>query len=569
MPARQKGDTHDLAHQQNPPCDPRRRDHVINKTDLPETTRRDLVSTITRVATILGAQPEHLLASVPDLRSRLVRVHPKAANISAKSWANIKANLTRAFVIAGLLPDIREQELTCAWLALLKTAPQRHHRYGLSRLARFCCSKGIEPVCVTDNVAGEFNVYLEQTQLAKPPRDVLKATVDTWNLVVRDGEDNLTALTPIRETRYRARKLTDYPSSLQEEIKEYKQRLAVFDLFAEEGPTKAHRPTSIRNVEAHIRQFLCALVSSGLEPHQITNLETVVQPAMVRAACTAIMDRHGGTVPTTLPNIMATLLAIARHYVKLSPEKLRELSRMRSQISARISAGEMAMSEKSVVRLQQFDALRNLAALLALPGSLMQRATEDPQRRYAGLEAMHAVAIVIFLAFPVHVQNLAALDIDRHLSSRRVGKKKLYSLRIEGSEVKNSVPLEVDLGEDASAFLDTYLRDFRHLVSSEPGTALFPQHVGPGPRKPSNLGTELTQRIYRETGLTVHAHLFRHLAAKLFLDQKPGEYETVRRLLGHKKLETTMKFYARLTTKAAAARYDTVVLAGLRGRKDD
>jgi integrase len=59
----------------------------------------------------------------------------------------------------------------------------------------------------------------------------------------------------------------------------------------------------------------------------------------------------------------------------------------------------------------------------------------------------------------------------------------------------------------------------------------------------------------------MNAHLFRHLAGMLFLERQPGEYETVRRLLGHKKLETTMGYYARFDSKAAAKRYDDVVLS--------
>jgi len=51
----------------------------------------------------------------------------------------------------------------------------------------------------------------------------------------------------------------------------------------------------------------------------------------------------------------------------------------------------------------------------------------------------------------------------------------------------------------------------------------------------------------------------RHLAAHLYLLANPGDYETVRRLLGHKNIETTIRFYEGLLTDDAFARYDGLI----------
>jgi integrase len=60
--------------------------------------------------------------------------------------------------------------------------------------------------------------------------------------------------------------------------------------------------------------------------------------------------------------------------------------------------------------------------------------------------------------------------------------------------------------------------------------------------------------------LRVHPHLFRHLGAKLYLDANPGEYETVRRVLGHRSLQTTIDFYTGLETPAAVRHFDKTIL---------
>jgi site-specific recombinase XerD len=67
----------------------------------------------------------------------------------------------------------------------------------------------------------------------------------------------------------------------------------------------------------------------------------------------------------------------------------------------------------------------------------------------------------------------------------------------------------------------------------------------------------------------MNPHLFRHLAALLYLKEHPGDFETVRRLLKHKKLETTVTFYAQLSNQWAHEHYQEAVLTKWRGGKDD
>jgi len=52
----------------------------------------------------------------------------------------------------------------------------------------------------------------------------------------------------------------------------------------------------------------------------------------------------------------------------------------------------------------------------------------------------------------------------------------------------------------------------------------------------------------------------RHIGAKLYLDQNPGAYEVVRRVLGHKSLSTTVNNYTGLEIEAAVKHFDAVIL---------
>jgi site-specific recombinase XerD len=62
--------------------------------------------------------------------------------------------------------------------------------------------------------------------------------------------------------------------------------------------------------------------------------------------------------------------------------------------------------------------------------------------------------------------------------------------------------------------------------------------------------------------LRVHqskSHQFRHAAAAVFLRHRPGEYESVRRLLGHRSIKTTTNFYCGLETMRATRTYGEIV----------
>ena len=70
----------------------------------------------------------------------------------------------------------------------------------------------------------------------------------------------------------------------------------------------------------------------------------------------------------------------------------------------------------------------------------------------------------------------------------------------------------------------------------------------------------LVKAAQRYGGFTINPHLYRHLAAYFYVDDHPGDYETVRRLLGHKSLETTLMFYADFERLAASRRFAENVL---------
>lgn len=69
-----------------------------------------------------------------------------------------------------------------------------------------------------------------------------------------------------------------------------------------------------------------------------------------------------------------------------------------------------------------------------------------------------------------------------------------------------------------------------------------------------------SKTLLKELGLHVHLHLMRHIGAFLYLGEKPGAYEVVRRVLGHAKLSGTINSYVGLEMDPAVDAFDTVIL---------
>ncbi|MEP1197931.1 tyrosine-type recombinase/integrase [Tateyamaria sp.] len=534
---------------------------------LAATRKRDRISAIVRVATMSARAPADLPCDAPGLRAHLETIHPAQHGITARSLANVKSALSDALTAVGAIP---QWQLTVArseaWIAFLDHADVDHQGWSLSRFTNFCCNSCTDPADVDDETMAKFHEYLDARLLTKDPAKLCKQMCQTWNGIVRRNCLSLAILDYERGRQYQCRPLTDYPESLQDEMRLLLDRLSQSDLFDPDAPDKGLRPTSLRNTEAHLRQYLDALVHSGVDPLECRSLKGVVTAEHMKHALKAMLERLGGDRPTWgMNNTAGTLLAIARHHLKLPPEELQAIIAVRK----RVSREPRGMSSKNAKRLSQFNDWDNIVRLIALPADLMERARQAPISSRSALLAMHAASMSVLLSCPMRAKNLAGLDIERHLLTKRNGTHAIYTIRIEGHEVKNEEPIEVRLNARNSRMLHTYITKFRPVISDVRGTALFPRRSDGGPRSPGQLSQSLSDLIWRETGLKVHTHLFRHFAAKLYLSENPGDFETVRRLLRHKNLRTTLEFYAEISNQWAHDRYDEVVLARWGGDYND
>ena len=117
----------------------------------------------------------------------------------------------------------------------------------------------------------------------------------------------------------------------------------------------------------------------------------------------------------------------------------------------------------------------------------------------------------------------------------------------------------IQAGPQLCEIIDEYIHDYRSvLLRGSNATWLFPGETG-GVKTSRTLSLQITDRIEKGCGLRMTAHQFRHAAAAIFLKDHPGEYETIRQLLGHRNIQTTMNFYVGLNTIQANELFSEII----------
>src|SRR5262249_38499536 len=138
-----------------------------------------------------------------------------------------------------------------------------------------------------------------------------------------------------------------------------------------------------------------------------------------------------------------------------------------------------------------------------------------------------------------------------------------YWLIFPDHDVKNRVRLEYPLEHYLTRMIDEYVHDFRPiLLRGRNEDWLFTGQLG-GPEANNLFSGQITQRISQMTGLRITVHQFRHAAGALILQSRPGEYELVRQLLGHRNVQTTINAYIGLENIHASEIFSKIVMQHL------
>lgn len=534
-------------------------DVLEQDSQLPTTRRRDYRSAVRKIGELTGQPLDRLPAHLGLLRPHLEGVHPAMAGLSTKRWQNIRSDLKRAIEYArsqDLLHAPAREPLAPAWQALYDRLEVRQLRHGLSGFMHFCSSRGIEPDAVTDTRTGEYHAHVASNTLRKHPNQIYRDTCRLWNRAVEScaGFPAIPLTVPIFRPASKTLPWSAFPDTLAQEVEAHMAWYAGKDILADHQPPRVAKPSTCDLRRTQLQLFASAAVRGGWAAEDIVSLAVLVSRPVVETAVQRYRDDYHDQKTQYIHDVVNTIRQVAKHWVGADESHLTWLRRL----LARLNPKRSGLTKKNRDMLRQFDDEGNLQRLFGLPARLIAQANREKDPVKAAVLYQLGLIIHLLTVAPMRIGNLARLRLDTHVT-RSGGPKSPIELVLGDHETKNAEAHTYPLDPDTQRMLETYLKVHRpHLVRGEDHGWLWPG-AAEGPKSDQTLRQQIGEIIAKETGLKMAPHQFRHLAARLILEAEPGNYELVRRVLGHKNIRTTINFYAGLDSRQAVDHYDSII----------
>jgi hypothetical protein len=298
-------------------------------------------------------------------------------------------------------------------------------------------------------------------------------------------------------------------------------------------------------------------VRLGFPLKSLTSLTALLNPDVVEKVLDGYWQRNGKEPKTGTIDLSWKLLRMARETGCLDHAALKRLDEISATLEQYHREG---LTQKNLQLIRQVLSDGVWSEVVSLPNALMQeaRAVKDHAPIKAAVSAQLAVAIAIETFAPIRLRNLVCIELGQNLN-KPGGPNSPYWLVFPHYDVKNRVDLNFQFDDALTGLIDEYIHDFRPaLLRGANAPWLFPGEGGQ-PKMKLFFSKQITERILKATGLRITVHQFRHAAAAIYLKHRPGDYETVRRLLGHRNIWTTIKFYCGLETMEATQQFGKLI----------
>lgn len=525
---------------------------LVASSDLSDIRKRDTLSAIRKVAAVLGAPPDAIPLDLKLLRQRLDAIAPESLGITRTRWNNVKALFRGALELTrSLMPSRQKAPLSPAWAALLSHRPPAE-RHCLGALLRFLSSRGTEPPDVTLADLEAFRVAITENRLRSKPEKTWDTLSWCWNRVAGStpGWPQIVIPREDKRTRY-ILPWNAFSPSFEADARAYLQQLSGHNFDDDEGPRRPLRPVSLREREYQLRGAASALAAAGAPAEEIRSIGSIARYEPIKRIVKNILHRGDGEHWMGALNMAKILRAAAKYWVKVDKDELAKIDK----VVARLPRQPDGLTDKNRERLRPFDDPQFVSTFLQFPHKLANELKKTTKKTVVdAVIVQNLVAIAILQVAPVRMRNLATLDLEKHIIPRG---NRIY-LEIPRAEVKNDRPLQHEIPPDVADLIAWYCLEYRELLLDSSSNALFPGEGGK-PKNSKILGMQISRLIRKHLGKEINPHLFRHIAAKIYLDNKPGEYPTVSRLLGHRTLATAMQAYTGAENVSASRHYHGVV----------
>jgi integrase len=532
---------------------------IEQATDLSDGIKRHWVCSLRQIARWLDRPAEVTPARWTAIRLQVGQLHHARLGVTAKTVANHKANVAAALRWFGKEHNVpsRGVALSTEWAALRDGIGDRGRRARLYGLMRYCSGRTLLPASVDDAVVAHYLRYRAETSSLATNSMARRSIARAWNASADENPDwpaqRLTE-PPLKAKEGPA--WDEFPAGLRRDIDKYLAGLGK----PRRGPDgKRSRPCSPRTITTRRAELVAVArmaVRIGTPMESLTSLAALLDPDVVGPVLDAYWKKNGKEPNVYTIDLGWKLLSLAKQ-TGLDEGAIARLDDIRAALEEHRHGG---LTGKNLTLIRQVLTEGIWNEVVSLPNALMRQARADQAHApvKAAVTAQLAVAIAILSFAPVRLTNLVSIELEKNLI-KPGGPASPFWLVFPHYDVKNRVNLEFTFDEALTGLIDEYIHDFRPtLVRGSNAAWLFPGVAGE-PKTANMFSTQITERIQKATGVRMTVHQFRHACAAIYLKHRPGEYEVVRRLLGHRNIQTTINFYCGLETTQANEAFGKII----------
>jgi len=532
---------------------------IEDAADLSASVKRHWVCSLRQIAKWLDRPVEVTPARWTAIRLPVGQLHHARLGVTAKTVANHKSNVAAALRWFGKEYNVpsRGVALSAEWAVLRDGIGDRGRRARLYGLMRYCSGRGLMPASVVDAVVADYLRYRAETTSLATGSTAHRSIARAWNASANENPAwPAQRLTEPPVKAQEAPAWEEFPEGLRRDIDKY---LAGLGKIRREPDGKRSRPCSPKTVKTRRAELVAVArmaVKIGTPIESLKSLAVLVHPDVAEPVLDAYWENNGAEPKVYTIDLAWKLLSLARQ-TGLDEAAIERLDDIRASLEEYRHGG---LTGKNLALIRQVLTEGIWSEVVSLPNALMRQARADQAHApvKAAVTAQLAVAIAIPSFAPVRLANLVSIELGKNLI-KPGGPDSPFWLIFPHYDVKNRVDLNFELDEARTTLIDEYIHEFRPtLVRGSNAAWLFPGVAGK-PKTANMFSTQITERIQKATGVQMTVHQFRHACAAIYLKHHPGDYETVKRLLGHRNIQTTIDFYCGLETTQANEAFGKII----------
>ena len=533
------------------------------KTDLPTTKRRRIDNAINSVWRYTGHSLSDIPATMPALTKVISLIEPAAHGVKRATVTNMRNLVMHGMKHSGLVPELatyrnHRRPLSPSWSTFMSRADSHHVKITLWSFVHYLNDKEVAPADVNDRHFQSWIKNLSDTSARENQHILTRSTGRYWNdMRSRFSDLQLQEITPpASRLRRLPHAIAAFPQSFQDDLKRYHSWLIGEDIFADDARQRPVGENTAGNYLRRIHRLASTLVDGGMSIDQLTGLNVLVEAKTFKRIILALKEVDKSAQKTESFQTLLLLIQLAKCWFGFDEDRVDQLWNLMKK--AKIEKPQPNMTDKNTKLVAQFDDPETLKRLLNAPAGIWKRVLRDKKLsdRTRLAKAQAAIGLAILPMMPLRLGNLTDLTFGDTIILRPNGTS---SIIIPKEATKARRPIEFDVPPNVATMLIEYFNDIAPAVLGRRPEKLFCRTDGVG--KSFAQVRYLIQTYFKEyVGFHMNPHAFRHLCAKLILDNDPGAHTLVQELLGHKSVETSTAFYAGLSSRRAGRHHHALIM---------